>query len=179
MDCDRLALCAYHDQELAGVERETVEGHLRACASCREELAQLVLLQRELTALPEWEPGDATVARMVAAARMAAEERAPQPGWLRRLFTMRIPMPVPALALAAALIAVVACRAGHVAFVAQEDSRRGRPPAARLAVFEEWPDRGALWESPQTPGTPEAGHPTGRSQGETTHVIYQEFSIGI
>jgi anti-sigma factor RsiW len=181
VSCDSEALSAYHDQELDAVGRHKIEQHLAECAACQEELAQLVALDTELGTQLPWEPPEAAIARAVMVSREAVASRERPAGWLRRLFTARVAVPVPALALAAALLAAVAWRAGAPAFWALNDGAagRGRPghSGASLAVWEEWPDRGALWETPQAPVTPVAGHPVGR-QG-STHIIYQEFSIGI
>ncbi|MDY6893073.1 MAG: anti-sigma factor, partial [Chloroflexota bacterium] len=42
----------YHDGELSAVQRMQVELHLRTCATCREQLAQLKALSALLTATP-------------------------------------------------------------------------------------------------------------------------------
>lgn len=42
MTCNQTSqLDRYHDGELAPVEREAIEGHLRACDQCRQRLAEL------------------------------------------------------------------------------------------------------------------------------------------
>lgn len=45
-------LSAYHDGELSTNQRAQVEAHLRTCAACREQLAQLQALSALLTAYP-------------------------------------------------------------------------------------------------------------------------------
>jgi len=43
-------LSAYHDEELSAAQRAQVEAHLRTCAACREQLAQVQALSTLLTA---------------------------------------------------------------------------------------------------------------------------------
>ncbi len=93
-------LSAFLDQALSAEESAAIQGHLTACASCREELASLgqtkSLLQRA--------PRRAAPPKLIA----AIEERLSRPSWLDMLrsFIPETRILVPAGALAAAILAL-------------------------------------------------------------------------
>jgi anti-sigma factor RsiW len=93
-------LSAYLDGELPAGESRAVDGHLRACAICRRDLAELRRLKALLGALPEVEP---PVALLADARRAAAEPPAAAPllEWLRGAFRR------PAAAAVAAFVALL------------------------------------------------------------------------
>lgn len=55
MSCSTVDVKAYFLGELAASEKASVEGHIRACQSCREELERLNLTQAALLALEDEE----------------------------------------------------------------------------------------------------------------------------
>lgn len=80
---DRLLDLAYG--ELSGREARDVEAHAAACEACRAELTRLRETRRIMSALPDEAPGPGGERILLAAAREAADARAPRrrfPGWL-------------------------------------------------------------------------------------------------
>jgi hypothetical protein len=80
---DRLLDLAYG--ELSGREAREVEAHAAACEACRAELTRLRETRRIMSALPDEAPGPGGERILLAAAREAAEARAPRrrfPPWL-------------------------------------------------------------------------------------------------
>jgi len=55
MSCSTLDVKAYFLGELAASEKTSLEGHVRACQSCREELERLNLMQTALLSLEDEE----------------------------------------------------------------------------------------------------------------------------
>jgi anti-sigma factor RsiW len=55
MNCSSVDLKAYFLDEVARVEKSSVEDHLRGCENCREELDRLKLTDAALRSLPEEE----------------------------------------------------------------------------------------------------------------------------
>ena len=55
MSCSTVDVKAYFLGELAASEKNSVEGHVRACQSCREELERLNLMQTALLSLEDEE----------------------------------------------------------------------------------------------------------------------------
>jgi len=93
-------LSAYLDGELAAGERQAVEAHLRRCAICRRDLAELRRVKTWLGALPEVEPAPGLLAdlRRVASAPVGGGALLE---WLRGAVRR------PAVAAAAALMALL------------------------------------------------------------------------
>jgi len=94
---DEDKLQAFHDGELAPVERAVMEAHLKSCAECRLALGRWRSLARVLLEPPRVRPSDRFVAAVMkgvdALERPAAERAAWLPGWL-----------VPSFALAASVL---------------------------------------------------------------------------
>lgn len=94
--CDTELLVAYLYDELGDADRARMEGHLRGCAVCRDELAGLRGVRADLTS---WAPPEPDLGL-----RIVRERSAPRtPGWRAR-FT-------PAIGLAAAATLVLAAAA--------------------------------------------------------------------
>jgi anti-sigma factor RsiW len=64
MTCDGIKLQAYHDGELAAVERAQVEAHLNDCAECRSALAELRQLSSMFAEVSLPEIPDRAMSRM-------------------------------------------------------------------------------------------------------------------
>jgi anti-sigma factor RsiW len=56
MNCSSVDLKAYFLGEAAGAGKSSVEDHVRACQSCREELDRLKVTEAALRSLPDEEP---------------------------------------------------------------------------------------------------------------------------
>lgn len=93
MSCDKIDLKAYHLGEATAAERIAVEGHLRDCAACAEEVERLELTRTMLAALPE-EPMPQRIAFV--------SDKIFEPRWWQRLFS---PHPLWGLASAAMVAA--------------------------------------------------------------------------
>ena len=93
-------LSAYLDGELTLPEHRAVDEHLRGCAICRRDLAELRRLKALLGALPEVDPPPGLLAdvRLVPAARAGTDSLLQ---WLRGAFRR------PAAAAVAALVALL------------------------------------------------------------------------
>jgi anti-sigma factor RsiW len=93
-------LSAYLDGELTMPEHRAVDVHLRGCATCRRDLAELRRVKTLLGALPEVEPPPGILADV---RRAAAAPAGPDPllEWLRGAFRR------PAVAAVAALMALL------------------------------------------------------------------------
>lgn len=102
MSCDPERVTGYVDVELDPVAREAIEGHLGACAACRDQAAFERRLREQLRSLPSAEPAPGLEARVRSALR---------PG--RRIARWALP-------LAASLVLLLWWGRGAAAFVAWE-----------------------------------------------------------
>lgn len=94
-------LSAYLDDELSAGERRSVDAHLRTCATCRRDLADLQRVKALLGALPEVEPPAGLFADVRRQLDRPVSVIGPVGDWLRAAFRR------PAVAAAAALLAVL------------------------------------------------------------------------
>jgi len=94
-------LSAYLDGELAGPERRAVDAHLRDCAVCRRDLAELARVKSLLGALPEVEPPVGLLADVQSALARPAGVVASVEEWLRSAFRR------PAVAAAAVVLVLL------------------------------------------------------------------------
>lgn len=112
MDCreTQALLTAFHDGELPGADRASVEMHLRDCPECRRQLADMARAD-EVAGVPDpgreyWERFDARVADRIdrEAKHPGAAVPRPKRGWMRQQFRYFIP------AAAAAMLVVAVVR---------------------------------------------------------------------
>jgi anti-sigma factor RsiW len=94
-------LSAYLDGELAGPERRAVDAHLRTCAVCRRDLAELTRVRALLGALPDVEPPPGLLADVQDALARPAGMVDSVGEWLRSAFRR------PAVAAAAVMLALL------------------------------------------------------------------------
>jgi anti-sigma factor RsiW len=98
---DPQILSLYHDGELPSPWEKRLESHLSACAECRDRLDQLRRLSGILS-----EPADFSVepARERVWQRLHSTGTSAAPAWPRPVWSRSVPVPLPLLFAAAALV---------------------------------------------------------------------------